>query len=85
MLKKNQNKQNGKILTAPGQFNVFVRDDETHFKNSLIHSWDDLRKKHCNMMKEIANNIGDSSYKCDNETLFGACGVQSWCRLCEKK
>ena len=52
---------------------------------SLVHAWDDLQKKHCNIMKEVAIEIGEPPYKCDNETLFGACGVGSWCRLCEKK
>lgn len=36
------------------------------------------------MMKDIAIKLGEPAYKCDNETLFGACGLQSWCRLCQK-
>ena len=78
-----KNKNSGNLLTAPGQYNVVVKMDETNFENSLVHSWDDLRKKHCHMMRQIAIDIGEPAYKCDKETPFGACGVTSWCRLCK--
>merc|ERR1711963_1363123 len=74
-----KNISNGKFLTAPGQYNVIVKDDETYFKNTLVHAWDDLQKKHCNMMREVSIEIGEPAFRCDNETLFGACGVGSWC------
>ena len=37
---------------------IFFPDNESYYKNTLGHYWEDLKKKHCNMMKEIAVQNG---------------------------
>ena len=78
-----KNKRNGKILTAYESGSIYVRWDETYYENILEHSWEDLRKKHCNIMKDIALKIGEAMYECKHEsTEFWRCSIHYWCQLC---
>ena len=79
-----RNKSSGNLLTFYSQGVIIDQEDGTYYSNHLDHSWEDLRKKHCNMMRNIANAIGEKSYKCKHEsTLFWMCHSHYWCKLCK--
>ena len=64
---------------------LFFSENESYYTNTLGHSWEDLRKSHCNMMQEITVQNGQPAPELTHDIMkHKACGIRQEysCYIC---
>ena len=62
----------------------FFLENQTYYTNTLDHSWEDLRNRHCNMIEEMAVQNDQPAHELKHETKFEVCDTLR-CYICLKR